>query len=651
MPNFADIKAGGAFIELYTKNSKFYKGLRAASHRLTKWGQGATAIGARLMGAGAAIAGPFVAASKVFASMGDNLDKMAARTGVGVESLSELGFAANQSGASVNALEGLLAKMNRRFGRVTAGAGSSSQVSAIEELGLSVDELAKKDAEGRFLAIADAMAKYGDQAAAAGLAQRIFGTNVDAVLPLIMQGAEGIEALRQKARDWGLVISPEDTAQAAAFTDQMDVLSKVFKMAVFSGGAAVAPMLGEWVIKVAKVIRTVTSWVKENQGLVVSVFKIGAAVAAAGAALVGIGTALGLAGAAVGGVATLMTTFASVVSGAIGVLGFFLSPIGLVLVALAGLAGYLIYTSGVLGWLKERFGELAGFAIEAFGAIKDALAGGDFKLAGQIIWTALKVQWTKGVNWLMDKWYSFRDFFSLVWTEAVYGLSSKFLNIIPTMQKAWWTFIKSFQDMWKGAEKTLAHGIAWAIAKIQGLDPADVAKALDEDYGRKQKGQDDKFQKRMDAIQSEQDAANETLQADRQRAVDEKLARQEAAAAKRVAAAEAAEAKAQASYDALRHEARELAESAPERAKDEAPTVPTPEGPAPAIAAGQSSLAQTATVFSKEFYTAIVGRDREDQAQTVRERQLDAQLEMAGKMASIDTRISGVKVAPYKKGG
>ena len=52
---------------------------------------------------------PLLGAAKLFASTGDQLDKMRARTGFSAQALSELGFAAEQGGASIDQLDRSLA--------------------------------------------------------------------------------------------------------------------------------------------------------------------------------------------------------------------------------------------------------------------------------------------------------------------------------------------------------------------------------------------------------------------------------------------------------------------------------------------------------------------------------------------------------------
>ena len=62
------IRAGRAFVELFADNSKLVSGLRSAKAKLMTFGKDVRDIGRRMATVGAAIAAPFVASAKVFAS-------------------------------------------------------------------------------------------------------------------------------------------------------------------------------------------------------------------------------------------------------------------------------------------------------------------------------------------------------------------------------------------------------------------------------------------------------------------------------------------------------------------------------------------------------------------------------------------------------
>src|SRR5690606_28423232 len=105
--------------------------------------------------AGAAITGPMVAAAKQFASAGDSLHKMSARTGASAQSLSELGFAAEQSGSNVDALGSAMFRMRRRIANASTGAGPA--VRALRDLGLEAGKLTQLPVDEQLGVIADAL--------------------------------------------------------------------------------------------------------------------------------------------------------------------------------------------------------------------------------------------------------------------------------------------------------------------------------------------------------------------------------------------------------------------------------------------------------------------------------------------------------------
>jgi hypothetical protein len=118
------IRAGAAYVELFVKDNRLVKGLNAASARLKAFGASVQALGAKLAGLGVTLAVPFLGAAKLFADMGDDMAKMSARTGVAVEALSQLRFAAERSGAGAEDLERGLRTMNRNV--IEAARGSAT---------------------------------------------------------------------------------------------------------------------------------------------------------------------------------------------------------------------------------------------------------------------------------------------------------------------------------------------------------------------------------------------------------------------------------------------------------------------------------------------------------------------------------------------
>lgn len=412
MADTRGIRAGRAFVELGVSD-KLSAGLRRAQKRLEAFGESLRAVGIRMAGIGAAAVGSLLGAARHFASVGDDLEEMSQRTGVSVEALSELGYAAELAGGDLETLETGLKHMQRSI--VEAAQGSDSAQEALGRLGLSVADLSGLSPDEQFKRLADRIARVEDPALRVALAMQIFGRSGTKLLPLLAEGSKGIEALQEQARRLGLTISAETAHDAAELNDALDSLWRVVRQGVFTIGAALAPTLKDIAERITRVIVTATDWIKRNREVVVWALKVAAAVAVTGIALIVLGVAISGVGAAVGVLAGLVAGMGTVF-GLIGTgIGALLSPIGLVVAAVVGLGGTLLVASGAggeaLSWLMAQFTRLRDWVGKVVGGISDALAAGDIALAAQILWLSLKVIWQQGVAALNKVWLGAKEFF------------------------------------------------------------------------------------------------------------------------------------------------------------------------------------------------------------------------------------------------
>ena len=141
------IRAGRAFVELGVSD-RLTAGLRAAQRRLQAFGAGVRSIGMRIAAIGVAGLAPLAASVKAFSDTGDALDKMSQRTGLSVETLSELGFAAEQSGADLETLEKGVRTLQRTIN--DADRGLSTAKDALNDLRLSAEQLRGLTQEEQF---------------------------------------------------------------------------------------------------------------------------------------------------------------------------------------------------------------------------------------------------------------------------------------------------------------------------------------------------------------------------------------------------------------------------------------------------------------------------------------------------------------------
>jgi hypothetical protein len=450
MPSAQAIRAGAAYVELYTKDHRLVRGLARASRRLQAFGASVRAMGLKVAATGTAMLVPLLGAAKVFASAGDQLDKMRARTGFSAEALSELGFAAEQGGASIETLERSLAGM-ARFS-VMAERGLSTATDILDMLGVSVDQFKQAGPEERFKLLAEAISRIEDPTLRAGLALNVFGRSGRELLPMLEGGRASIEALQEEARRLGITLTDDDATSAAELTDALNRLRRQLKAIVVQIGAALAPMLTEMQKRIAPLIASVIKWIKENKTLIITVFKIAASVVAAGVALIIIGTLIAGAGAAIGGLVTIIAAVGTAIAILGKIIAILLSPIGLVVLAVVALGGYLVYASGIggkaLAWLGQRFEVLKSDGIAAWKGIGDALAAGDIGLAAKILWLTLKMEWKRGIHFLNGLWIGAKEFFLSLWTDAVFGVAKILNDGWAAIEVAWTETVGFLADAW-----------------------------------------------------------------------------------------------------------------------------------------------------------------------------------------------------------
>ncbi|MCR4414628.1 MAG: phage tail tape measure protein [Thermoguttaceae bacterium] len=529
------IRAGQAFVELFADDSRLVRGLKAASQRLKDWGQSIGAAGKKMLAAGLGVLGSLAGAGKLFADMGSQLADMSARTGVSVEALSELGYAAEMSGGDMETLEGGLRKMQKAISE--AASGSETARESLAALGITIADLKDLSPDEQFMRIADRLAQIKNPTQRAAAAMEVFGRSGTRLLPMMTDGAQGLEAMRQKARDLGMVMSSEDAAAADELGDALDTMWKSLKRGVFAIGAALAPTLQDLAERVTSVMATIGNWISQNRDVITTVFKVAAAVAAGGAALVALGWIFTGLGAAFGAAATIITGVGTALGTIGAVLGAIVSQVGLVIAALASLGGYFLYVSGAgqqaLSWLGNQFAALRDTALAAWQGISDALAAGDLSLAAKILWLTLKMEWQKGGAWLTDKWVGFKEAFMAVATEAVYGtakiltsawagLQTAWVETVAFMSKAWTVFTSSLVTGWKTAQNWIAKKFVSLMAMFdETVDVEGAQKILDEDFQAEQRQREQATQARLREIETTRQAKRRAIDQEEEGTLDQ----------------------------------------------------------------------------------------------------------------------------------
>ena len=474
------IRAGRAFVELFTDNSKLVRGLRGAERRIKAFGAKIRNMGAMMTGLSAAMAAPLVGAVKHFANYGDEVAKMAKRTGMSVEALSALRYVASQTGTDFKTLENGLRRMQRSI--YDAGRGLSTATDALKDLGIEFSSLDGLSPEKQFMMIAEGLSKISDPTKRAAIAMSLLGRSGTMLLPMMANGAKGIDKLMAKAKALGLVMSKEDAAAAETLTDSLDSLWKTVKMAAFYVGASLGPEIEKISDTFVRWAKTIGDYVNQNRGLIVSLAKIVLVVGGVGIALISLGVSIQIVAFAIGGLAKIFVLAAGAFKLVVVALGLILSPIGLAITAIVGLGAVILHVTGAggaaLGWLGARFASLKDDAIKAFGAIGDALAAGDIGLAVKILWLTIQLQWEKGVAGLKKSWNEFKFGFQALFIEIKHSVLDTWLDIVKGLKNGWSGFLTWHQTQ----VETWANWMAKRLLDVQGL----FDDSLDTDFAKKQ---------------------------------------------------------------------------------------------------------------------------------------------------------------------
>lgn len=174
--------------------------------------------GLALVGAGVAFAGMV----KNLAEAGDKLQKLSVKTGIAVEDLSKLDYAASLSDLSMEDLGAALTKLNRVMG--DAANGSKEATDALARFGVAPDS--GQTALEVFKQIADRVKATGDETRVASALNDVLGKSFANLIPLLKGGSDGIKSAADELAKFGGVMTGELAKASEDFNDNMTKIGK-----------------------------------------------------------------------------------------------------------------------------------------------------------------------------------------------------------------------------------------------------------------------------------------------------------------------------------------------------------------------------------------------------------------------------------------
>ena len=164
----------------------------------------------------------------------DSFSKLSAKSGIAVESLRELNYAASLSDVSTESLATGVRKLSQNM--AAAAGGAKQQTAAFDAIGVSVKNVdgSLKGADQMVKELASKFATFKDGPEKAALAIELFGKQGAEMIPLLNGGAAGLAEMADEANRLGIVFDGDLAKNAEAFNDNLT------RIQTSAEGAAVA---------------------------------------------------------------------------------------------------------------------------------------------------------------------------------------------------------------------------------------------------------------------------------------------------------------------------------------------------------------------------------------------------------------------------
>jgi hypothetical protein len=165
-----------------------------------------------------------ISSAKQAATLAGELLPLAQRLGTTTEELSVLKFASEQSNTSFGDTTAGLRVLGRTAG--LAAAGNKQATKSFNDLGIELrnDNGQLKTTTELFKEVADVVARTEDPILKAGKASSVLGRNAQSLIPLLNQGAAGIDGFAKEAEELGIVISSRFARDVDDFSANMNRL-------------------------------------------------------------------------------------------------------------------------------------------------------------------------------------------------------------------------------------------------------------------------------------------------------------------------------------------------------------------------------------------------------------------------------------------
>jgi len=234
--------AGELTLSLLLKTGSFETDTKRAERAIKDLHATASKVGAAIGVSFVAAGVGMVALAKNAIDALDDLNDLSQKTGVAVEDVGALGFAASKAGGDLQSMGDSLGKLNKQI--ALAAAGNADAKAGFKAMGISVRDSAGniRGADAVLLDIADRFEGYEDGANKVALATKSFGKSGADIIPVLNQGGD---ALRQQIAYYKQHsgVTADAASKADEFNDTMADLKLVVNGFVTRAVAEFLPTL------------------------------------------------------------------------------------------------------------------------------------------------------------------------------------------------------------------------------------------------------------------------------------------------------------------------------------------------------------------------------------------------------------------------
>ena len=261
--------------------------LKGIGGNLDKMSKNFTKAGAAMVGVGTALVGSLVTITLKSAKAGDEIAKMSQRTGLTVQTLSKLKYAADLSDTSLESLQTGIRTMASTLYDAQNGMESASR--AFRDLNIDIADMIGLSPDEQFMKVALAVAAIEDPMMKAAIAQDIFGRGGMELLPMLSGGAEGLNAMMQEAEKLGVVFDEKSAAASEKFNDAITDLKTSLQGIGLEIGKTLMPILTDLAKKATEIVKVIQIWVGEHPELAKRLLILGGILIGAGGLLIALG--------------------------------------------------------------------------------------------------------------------------------------------------------------------------------------------------------------------------------------------------------------------------------------------------------------------------------------------------------------------------